>query len=252
MIRQFSCRPFTLACLAVLGTSFTLLPGGYGQATVTMSPVVTNASVTNGATTSVSGATTANFNEVTPSTYAGGTYTSPTSLNGTLMIANTTAAIAGTPVTYGSFVTGSSSSQYGTPTNDTSPYLSLGGARAGSLTLTFSNAGINYFGLDWASPDSYNSVKLTFADGTTATYNPGTATGGVTVPTATDQFVNFYSTTPSNAITQVVLASTSAAFELDNVAYGVVPEPATWAGGALLVGAAVLGLRRRLLAQPAA
>ena len=230
---------------------------GFGQATVTLA--------TGQSTSSVSNATTATFNEVTPTSFYGtggtvlaptSTYTSPTSANGTFTIAGVSLynAVTGTP---GSFVTGSSSGQYGTPTGDTTTYLSLGGARAGALTLTFSKGGATYFGLDWASPDTYNSVKLTFANGTTATYTPGTTNGGFNLTASTptnpnDTFVNFLATS-SNAITQVQLSSTSAAFELDNIAYIAVPEPATWlAGVALVVAATWFGLRRRVpLARPA-
>lgn len=245
-----SSRPFfRLACFFVLGTVFQFLPSGYGQA---------NVSVVSGASSTLfSGATTATFNEINPSSYygTGGTllnpttyYTTPISLansstNGTAKFSGTTAA---TSTAFGTFVSGSSSGQYGAPTGDTTTYASIGGARAGALTLTFSNTNINYFGLDWASPDSYNSVKLTFANGTMATYTPGTNSGGfVLLNGASDAYVNFTSSTPSNAITQVVLSSTSAAFELDNFSYGVVPEPSTWLAGGLTLLVGGISLARR-------
>ena len=257
MLNPFTRQPITLSLLPcfALGT-LGWLSAAHGQANVT---VTAGTAVANsGVTTSVNGSTTATFNEITPASFYGtngtsanptSSYTSPTTLTnastyGTVTIAGITPATASA---VGSFVSGSSSGAYGTPTNDTSTYVAIGGsARPGPLTLTFSNAGTNYFGLDWASPDSYNSVMLTFANGATATYTPGTTNGGFNLAAnASDSFVNFYSTTPSNAITQVQLSSSSAAFELDNVAFGVVPEPATWLGGLGLVGAAGLTLRRR-------
>ena len=190
MLNPFTRQPITLSLLPcfALGT-LGWLSAAHGQANVT---VTAGTAVANsGVTTSVNGSTTATFNEITPASFYGtngtsanptSSYTSPTTLTnastyGTVTIAGITPATASA---VGSFVSGSSSGAYGTPTNDTSTYVAIGGsARPGPLTLTFSNAGTNYFGLDWASPDSYNSVMLTFANGATATYTPGTTNGGV-------------------------------------------------------------------------
>ena len=154
----------------------------------------------------------------------------------------------------GSVVNGSLANQYAAPTlstgnnmffgpaatgRDTTNYLSSGN---GSTTLTF-NGTQTYLGLLWGSTDRTNS--LTFFNGTT---NVGVLTGAMvnalagSSKTTDSLYVNIFSTL---AFTSVVATNGVGvpSFELDNVAYGTVPEPSSLAlcGVAGLLG---LGIAR--------
>ena len=224
------CRRLPWSCLAAVAGLF-VVASVNGQATVT---------VTAGQTMSLrTGVSTATFSDVNPLVNIGTTYTYAS--GGTNGSATFSGLTAGTAVTPGSFVSGSASG-YATPDANSGTYLAIGGTgRPGPISLTFSNASTNYLGLEWASPDSYNSVKLTFKDGTSTTYTPGSF---ALATSASNSFVEFASSQP---IIGVSLASSMAAFELDNVAFGVVavPEPATWMAGGLILLSGVVVVRRR-------
>lgn len=242
LIRSFfrsnPCRRSRL-CPAVVAGLVCAAASGYGQATVT---------VNNGAAMSLrTGVSMATFADVTPTTFAGTTYTfTPSSgTNGTANFSGLTASTVLSQGNLGSFVTSSVPGQYTTPDANSGTFLAVGGSqRPGPVSLTFSNAGINYLGLEWATPDATNSLTLTFKNGTSTTYTPGSFALAVGT---TNSFVEFTSTSP---ITRVSFASSAPAFELDNVTFGVVPEPATWmSGGLVLLAGGVVVMRRRRFAE---
>lgn len=137
----------------------------------------------------------------------------------------------------GSIVVGDSDSQYKSPANDSTNYLSVGGARATSVTIDFA-AGISYFGFYWGTPDTYNSIQ--FFDGNNnllGAYSPSQSL-------TSSEYYNFTTSLGDAPIKRITLTSTSAAMEVDNFSYVAVPEPGT----CLLFGTAAFGIlifRRR-------
>lgn len=149
----------------------------------------------------------------------------------------------------GKYATGSVDGEYAEPQpsngNDTyfssglpNNYLTSGiETENGSITLTFPSA-TNYVGLLWGSIDDYNTLTFVFKDGTTQSftgadvYTPATGNQG---PEGSP-YVNFIS---DKYITSIIATSAQYAFEIDNVAYGHVPE-----GGATLslLGLALTGM----------
>ncbi|WP_419815498.1 PEPxxWA-CTERM sorting domain-containing protein [Glacieibacterium sp.] len=88
------------------------------------------------------------------------------------------------------------------------------------------------FAFDWGTPDSYNTVTFTGANGfTKSVTGSGVATGRATFVFSAAQGVNTVSFSSSNR-----------AFEIDNIS-AAVPEPATWA--MLLGGFAMVGVSAR-------
>ena len=131
---------------------------------------------------------------------------------------------------------------FAAPNGDTSNYFAVGAPTTYTGSSTFTPGGsYNYFGLYWGSIDTYNTVS--FYSGSTLI---GSVTGSMVPPangsqTAanTNEFVNFYLT--GGTYDHVVLSTTSANFELDNVTYGNVtatPEPSSIA----LLGTGFLGI----------
>ena len=150
-------------------------------------------------------------------------------------------------ITGGSVVSGSQANVYLEPTNDTSHYLTTGAS-----SLSASLGSFDYFGLDWGSIDSYNSITLLGSNGVNQTYT-GTQIAnldGFQPDGATSIYVNFFDT-PGSSWTGVQLSSTQNAFETDNWAYGNVspaPEPGTigmMTAGGLLMALPLLRRRRK-------
>ncbi len=110
----------------------------------------------------------------------------------------------------------------------------LGGA---TRTFTFARPTVA-FGLLAGSVDSYNRLRLTFADGTFEDYD-GSASAGA------NAYFTFTRGAGDSRIASVTLASDTNSFEFDNVAMGAVPEPTTWA--MMILGFGVIGaaIRRR-------
>ena len=109
----------------------------------------------------------------------------------------------------------------------------------GSTTTVTFDLPLNYFGLLWGTPDSYNSLQL--FNGLTQ-LGP-TFTGSV----VSNPYVNFFADA-GEQFTRVVLSSPQCCYETDNHSYRLaassgVPEPGTFFPAAL--AAAVWTLRRR-------
>jgi hypothetical protein len=136
------------------------------------------------------------------------------------------------------------------PGPDSTIYLTTGsdgGANPNANVTMVLPSAENYFGLLWGSVDSYNT--LSFYDGNTLV---GQLTGSQVIANANgnQQFggTTYVNITSDSAFNKVIATSSQYAFEFDNVAYGVVPEPTTLISGALLLlpfGASMVRVLRR-------
>jgi PEP-CTERM motif len=148
-----------------------------------------------------------------------------------------------------------------TPWADSTPYLTvpIPGKTGGSETVAINPLlQANYFGLYWGSIDDANAVKFTLNDGSTYTFTGvdlGPVADGLsqdvqnqTVP-ATNVYVDFGTISGYYIVSVEFSDGNSIAFELDNLAYGVIdPDPVPEPGSLSLFAAAALGLvafRRR-------
>jgi hypothetical protein len=138
------------------------------------------------------------------------------------------------------WLSGANGSGFGSqlPGADQTTYLTSGKTpNSGKITMSFASAQ-NYLGLLWGSVDAYNTVE--FYIGVTSL---GTVTGlDVLAAPNGDQGINgtlYVNMISGTAFDTVVFTSSSYAFEIDNVAYGTVPD-----GGltATLLGMGMLGL----------
>jgi hypothetical protein len=119
------------------------------------------------------------------------------------------------------------------PSGDDSNYAFV--SVSSSLEEVF-GAPILYFGLDWGSPDSYNTLTLTDVHGGRYSYSPGTTLAGLRPDQTTGAFVEFVADVPWVSAT---FQSDGPSFEFDNVATSSPsPEPST----TLLFGAGFLAL----------
>ncbi len=185
-------------------------------------------------TTSVTGATVYDFDTIIP-TIAG---------------SNVDSSLPNYLITSGSVV-----SEYAAPavgaSTDTSKYFVVPNeGSTGKATFVFTEL-YNYLGLFWGSIDTYNSLSfynnntlLGTITGTQAAA-PGIANGNWTA-SSTNRYVNIYSGSASEYFNKVEIYSNGVAFELDNLAVAVVPEPTTMLlFGAGLAGLAAVGRRRK-------
>jgi hypothetical protein len=140
------------------------------------------------------------------------------------------------------FVNGSVPSQYASPPRDTTPYLSVGSpGRPGTVTIDFSQP-ILYFGFYLGSPDAYNEISFYGPDLTliqsfsgAQLINPGNGNQSL------GDFVNFFIS--GGRVGEIVMSSVTPAFETDNHAYDLAPEPGTWC--LLGLGLALVAAARR-------
>jgi hypothetical protein len=213
-----------LFAMLVLGASFALA-----------APIVTEGGTVlagQGLITSVINTTTVNFN--------GGTAPTGSPVNYSLPAGNN------------NIVIGNSSGVYASPVNDTTFYLTVGptGGRT-PVTITFSQD-VDYFGFYASSLDTYNRIVLR-RNGVQVLSLTGTQLaqlGGF--PADGNQgrglYVNIFSSNASEYFNEVVLSSSSNAFETDNHAFRtvgreVVPEPSSFL--TLVPAAAALAFFRR-------
>jgi hypothetical protein len=127
------------------------------------------------------------------------------------------------------------------------PYLSVLGG--GSATYAFAGD-VSAFEFDWGSVDSYNTLTIN-STGADPVIVPGlsfpNAANGNQVDAGTNGLFRVVGTA-GERFNSVTFSSSQNSFEVDNLAVGGVPEPASWAlmilgfGGA---GAALRGQRRR-------
>ena len=123
----------------------------------------------------------------------------------------------------------------------------LGTPTVGSYAVNF--AATTAFSFVLGSLDTYNTLTLNYADGTSQAYNGGQIINGLSFPSGNQisgqsNGVVTYRVTAGPRITGAVFSSTSNSFEFDNLAVAV-PEPATW--GMMILGFGLVGgvLRRR-------
>ena len=132
------------------------------------------------------------------------------------------------------------------PGNST-PYLSVQGG--GVANISFGTA-VRSFSFDYSTVDNYNTLTINYADGGFTNLSgddiltAGLANGRVSGSFRIDGDGRF--------ISGLSLATSSNAFEVDNLAISAVPEPGTWflmVAGFGLVG---VGMRRRVATAAAA
>lgn len=119
----------------------------------------------------------------------------------------------------------------------------------GSIKASF-GSNYNYLGIWWGSMDWYNSIAfyngatqvayfngdaVAYADPGTNCYAPDKCADGDTTRRGTNHYVNFLNLPDFNSF---IMTSSLCAFEADNIAVGVIPEPSSM----LLFGLGLLGL----------
>lgn len=108
-----------------------------------------------------------------------------------------------------------------------------------SVTFTLGNNNYNYVGLYWGSVDTYNSLQILETNGQTCTLGGvdglGLKLSGGNQGPGGSEYVDIFGL---SGIESITFTSSQYAFELDNLAYGNVPEPCTL----LFLGAGLAGL----------
>ena len=127
--------------------------------------------------------------------------------------------------------TGSVGGQNAQPFDDFTQYASIGTSDTPQTATLVLAAGFqNYVGLYWGSIDTYNLLKIHYADGTSESVT--SVLFPILTPSNGDQtslgskYVNIFTT---KDIASLTFYSESKAFEFDNLAVAAVPEASTWA-----------------------
>ena len=125
-------------------------------------------------------------------------------------------------------------------------FLAAGPTSGNTATLTF-NPGYGYLSFLWGSPDKYNSLTITTANGFSQTF---TAAGlGFAVTNGNQAFSQYvqFKTAAGDTLKTVAFSNIPSqdAFEVANFRVTGVPEASTWAMMLLGVGAVGGAMRRR-------
>lgn len=132
----------------------------------------------------------------------------------------------------------------GTP--DPSQYVSAGSTGSAELTFTATQT---YLGILWGSMDVRNELEFFLGSDSLGIVKPGT-----NVPDQNGNqllggtmYVNIFSDSPFDRVVARSRNPSTFAFEFDNVAFGVVPEPSTYVAGGLALLPLLFGLRSRFM-----
>jgi len=135
---------------------------------------------------------------------------------------------------------------------DLTPYLAVYGG--GIANINFSGVGdVRSFSFDYSTVDTYNTLTIHYDNGPDTVFTGTQILNGLpTAVTSGSIIVNG----DGRIITGLSLATTSNAFEVDNLAFSAtiadgVPEPASWAmmlGGFGAIGGALRSRRRTRIA----
>lgn len=146
-------------------------------------------------------------------------------------------------------VTGSLPSVYAAPAGDTTAFLTVPkSSSSGEATIWVADwlpKAAKNFSFYWGSVDAYNALDLLDTDG-----NVFATISGSSLPkpdgdqgAAMSNVRLFVSLDAGESLGGLTFRSTSYAFEHDDLAFGVVPEPATWS--MLLAGFGLIGFAAR-------
>jgi len=163
---------------------------------------------------------------------------------------------ASTPTeTNGSVVTGNNGLLWAQPLGSTGNFYEVGPntTQPGMIDLSGFTA-INSLSFIWVSADYYNTFDILARDGTTvlgeilgSSINGGI--GSTSDPNSNPIVTLTFGSSIASNIGGLRLTSSQNAFEIDNLAIGAVPEPATWA--LMLLGFGGIGLAMRRRRKPA-
>lgn len=157
--------------------------------------------------------------------------------------------------TNGSVVTGNNGLLWAQPLGSTGNFYEVGPntTQPGFINLSGFTA-INSLSFIWGSADYYNTFDIVARDGTTvlgeilgSSINGGI--GSTSDPNSNPIVTLMFGSSIASNIGGLRLTSSQNAFEIDNLAIGAVPEPATWA--LMLLGFGGIGLAMRRRRKPA-